>query len=106
MNKGGFVYLLTNKHKTVLYIGVTSSLRARLWEHEQHINSKSFTAKYNVEFLIYYEWFDDIRTAIKREKELKKWRRSKKEQLILIKNPRFTFLNDEIKNDIYSLLYL
>lgn len=106
MNKGGFVYLLTNKHKTVLYIGVTSNLRSRIWEHEQHIISNSFTAKYNAEFLVYYEWFNDIRTAIEREKELKKWRRSKKEQLIQIKNPGFTFLNDEIKNDIYSLLYL
>lgn len=106
MKKGGFVYLLTNKHKTVLYIGVTANLRTRVWEHEQHIISNSFTAKYNVEFLVYYEWFDTIQTAIEREKELKKWRRSKKEELIRTKNPRWIFLNPEIKNDIYSLLYL
>ncbi|MFD2919433.1 GIY-YIG nuclease family protein [Terrimonas rubra] len=82
-----------------------ANLSKRLWEHEQHIISTSFTAKYNVEFLIYYEWFDDIRTAIEREKELKKWRRSKKEQLILTKNPMFTFLNEEIEKGVYSLLY-
>jgi len=105
MSNGGFVYILTNKHKTVLYIGVTSNLRARLWEHEQHIIKGSFTARYNVEFLIYYEWFDSIVTAIHREKEIKKWRREKKEHLINNKNADWHFLNDEVKDEIYSLLY-
>lgn len=104
MHKGGFVYILTNKHKTVLYIGVTARLGTRLWEHEQHIFTKSFTAKYNVEYLIYYEWYDNIKSAIDREKELKKWRRSKKETLINSKNAAWKFLNEEVKSNKYSLL--
>ena len=105
MLNGGFVYILTNKHKTVLYVGVTSNIRTRLREHEQHIVKSSFTARYNIEFLIYYEWFDNIETAIQREKEIKKWRREKKEILISTKNKEWRFLNEEIKNEMYSLLY-
>ena len=66
---------------------------------------KRFTARYNVEFLIYYEWFDSIVTAIDREKEVKKWGREKKESLINSKNIEWRFLNDEVSRDIYSLLY-
>ncbi|HOZ85003.1 MAG TPA: GIY-YIG nuclease family protein [Niabella sp.] len=105
MAKGGFIYILTNKNKTVLYIGVTSNLRQRIWQHETHFYKNSFTARYNVEFLTYYEWFDYILTAIYREKELKKWRREKKDALIVTKNPDWRFLNEEVHNDIYSLLY-
>lgn len=96
--------MLTNKRKTVLYIGVTSNLRSRVWEHEHHCTKKSFTDKYNVEFLIYYEWHDTIVTAIEREKEIKKWRRAKKEALIQTKNKDWLFLNAEVYQDVYSLL--
>lgn len=95
---------MTSKNETVLYVGVTSNLKARLWEHEHHEIKNAFTASYNVEFLIYYEWFDSIKRAIEREKEIKKWRREKKSALKL-KNENWIFLNDEIYNDVYSLLY-
>ncbi|MCD2425494.1 GIY-YIG nuclease family protein [Niabella pedocola] len=105
MQKGAFVYILTNKLRTVLYIGVTSNLRARLWEHEHHEIPGSFTDKYNATLLIYYESLDTINSAIEREKQLKGWVRKKKEQLIVRKNPQWKVLNEEIAKEIYSLLY-
>ena len=105
MKKGGFVYFMTNKSKTVLYVGVTSNLKNRVWEHQNHIIPRSFTAQYNVEFLIYYEWFDSIVTAIEREKQIKNWTRKKKEFIISLKNEQWQFLNEEVYSDIYSLLY-
>ena len=105
MQKGGFVYIITNKNKTVLYVGVTSNLKSRIWEHEHHEFDKSFTNKYNLEFLIYYEWYDNIERAIEREKQLKRWTRDKKEYIINLKNKDWRFLNDEIYNEVYSLLY-
>ncbi|MDR0834169.1 MAG: GIY-YIG nuclease family protein [Candidatus Symbiothrix sp.] len=87
MEKGGCIYIMTNKNKTVLYIGVTNDLRRRVFEHRTHYNKNSFTAKYNLEFCIYYEYFMDIRSAIDRETELKKWSRAKKDALINSKNP-------------------
>ncbi len=91
-----FVYILTNLNRTVLYIGVTNNLTERLYFHS-HIdqNSKAFTAKYKCFYLIYYELFEDINQAILREKELKGWKRDKKEKLINSFNPTWTFLNDE-----------
>jgi putative endonuclease len=105
MDKGGFIYILTNKRLTVLYTGVTANLRRRIWEHEHHEVPASFTDQYNVCFLIYYEWFDNITTAIAREKQIKNWRREKKEALIATKNPNREFLNEEVYNEIYRLLY-
>ncbi len=75
MERGGYIYIMTNKHRTTLYIGVTSNLRSRIYEHANHIYPKSFTAKYNLETCIYYEIFLSIEEAIAREKELKKWSR-------------------------------
>jgi putative endonuclease len=95
-----FVYITTNKNKTVLYTGVTNDLRARLAQHQQSslsFPSSSFAGKYNAVFLIYYERFDFIEHAIEREKEIKGWRRSKKEALIATLNPEWKFLNDEIE---------
>ncbi|WP_053991847.1 GIY-YIG nuclease family protein [Mangrovimonas sp. TPBH4] len=92
-----YIYILTNKSKTVLYTGVTGNLQERL---EFHMNplpfSKSFTAKYKCYFLIYYEHFFDIAQAIQREKQLKGFRRVKKEILIKQFNPEWRFLNNEI----------
>lgn len=104
MYKGGFVYILTNKNKTVFYIGVTSDLRGRIWKHENHIYEKSFTDQYNVVYLIYYEFFDSIISAIDREKQLKRWSREKKEALVNKLNPDWRFLNEEIAEDVYSLV--
>ena len=105
MDKGGFIYILTNKRLNVLYTGVTANLRRRIWEHEHHEIPGSFTDRYNVCFLIYYEWFDNIETAIPREKQIKNWRREKKERLIAMKNPDRDFLNEEVYNELYRLLY-
>ncbi len=93
-----YVYITTNKNKTVLYTGVTNDLHRRLWEHEQNaipFRSKSFAGQYNAYHLIYYEHFVDIKEAIAREKEIKGWRREKKEALINNFNPGWKFLNDE-----------
>jgi putative endonuclease len=87
MQKGGYIYIMTNKNKTTLYIGVTNNIQRRVREHRTHYNPLSFTAKYNLECCIYYEYFADIRQAIHREKQLKKWNRAKKETLINTTNP-------------------
>jgi len=89
MEKIGFVYIMTNKNKTVLYIGVTNDLVRRVYEHKNHVLKNSFTDKYNIEYCIYYEEFVYFDLAIKREKELKKWNRQKKEDLINKKNPEW-----------------
>lgn len=85
---------MTNKHKTTLYIGVTSDLQRRVEEHRVHCDLRSFTAKYNLEYCIYYEYFATIEQAIIREKQLKKWSRAKKELLINAANPEW--------NDLWS----
>ncbi len=87
-----YIYILTNKAKTVLYIGVTNNLRLRLSQHKDKLNSNSFTAKYNVHHLLYYEKYTWIQEAIAREKEIKGWRREKKINLIKIINPELAFL--------------
>ena len=92
-----YVYILTNKNKTVLYIGVTNNLKNRLHYHRNPVaNSKHFTHKYNCKYLLYFENYQDINTAIDREKQLKNWNRKKKENLIISKNPNWNFLNDSI----------
>lgn len=94
-----FIYIVTNKNKSVLYIGVTSDLQQRVYEHENSL-IPGFTQKYNCHYLIYYEHFQDINIAIEREKTLKKWRREKKENIINEFNPGWRFLNEEIYNDL------
>jgi putative endonuclease len=89
-----YVYILTNKKKKVLYTGVTNDLKRRLQEHKEKMNSKSFTARYNVEYLVYFEHFTWIQLAIAREKEIKDLKRDKKEMLINDMNPDWNFLND------------
>jgi len=103
MERGGFIYMMTNKHKSVLYIGVTSHLSSRIFEHRNHLYSNSFTARYNTEYLVYYEGFKQIEEAIAREKQLKKWSRKKKDALINMQNPNWKDLYDEVMNDVYSL---
>ncbi|MCA6067649.1 GIY-YIG nuclease family protein [Chryseobacterium sp. RG1] len=86
-----YVYILTNKRKTVLYTGVTGNLHQRLYQHSIRQNSSSFTARYNVEFLIYYEKFGWVQQAIEREKEIKNFSRNKKLELIRSVNPNLDF---------------
>lgn len=90
-----FIYILTNKSKSVLYIGVTNNLKKRLQEHKENIllENKTFASKYNVEFLLYYEKFTWIQEAILREKEIKGWTREKKLALIKTMNPDLDFLD-------------
>ncbi|KAF2079136.1 GIY-YIG nuclease family protein [Flavobacterium sharifuzzamanii] len=89
-----FIYILTNKAKSVFYVGVTNNLKKRLIKHKENIllNNKTFVSKYNVEFLLYYEKFTWIQEAIAREKEIKGWRREKKIDLIKTINPELEFL--------------
>ena len=94
MMKSSYVYILKNKNKTSLYIGVTSDLQRRIAEHNEGIGSK-FTQKYSLKHLVYYEKFDNITDAIQREKQLKRWSRSKKEELIRKLNPDWEFLENK-----------
>ena len=94
MMKSSYVYILKNKNKTSLYIGVTSDLQRRIAEHNEGIGSK-FIQKYSLKHLVYYEKFDNITDAIQREKQLKRWSRSKKEELIRKLNPDWEFLENK-----------
>ena len=91
-----WVYIMTNKNKYVRYTGVTNDLMRRVYEHEQGLD-KGFSKKYNCHYLIYYEKFRSINNAIKREKQIKGWRRNKKDTLIKSTNPQFHFLNETLK---------
>jgi putative endonuclease len=81
-----YIYILTNKHHTVLYTGVTSDLYVRVYEHKQKVYP-GFTAKYNVNKLVYFEQFGNVNEAIDREKQIKSGSRQKKIDLINSKNP-------------------
>ncbi len=89
------VYILTNKRNTVFYIGVTGDLIKRVWQHREKL-VEGFTRKYNIDKLVYYEVFDSIQEAIKREKQLKNWRREWKLDLIKSQNPKMRDLYPEI----------
>lgn len=86
--------MLTNKNHTVLYTGVTSRLLVRTYQHLTE-PVKGFTSRYKTHKLVYYEEYTDIRLAIAREKQLKKWNRAWKERLIGIKNPLWHNLYEE-----------
>jgi putative endonuclease len=93
--KGGYVYIITNKPKGTLYIGVTNNLIRRIDEHRRKVGSE-FAAKYNLTRLVHFETFLDIREAIAREKQLKGWRREKKVALIEEDNPLWEDLWEEL----------
>jgi putative endonuclease len=97
--KGGFVYIITNAHHTVLYVGVTSNLFNRTIQHRDKIFPKSFSARYNLSKLVYYEIFDSIVDAIAREKQLKGGSRKKKESLINKFNPEWKDLFEVLVNE-------
>ena len=86
MEKNPCIYILSNKSNTVLYIGVTSDLKKRVWQHQRKI-VEGFTKKYNISKLVYFESLSTMTEAIMREKQLKKWSRIKKEKLINTMNP-------------------
>ena len=88
MEKQYAVYILTNRSNKVMYVGVTSNLERRLAQHKDKSVS-GFTAKYRVDRLVYYELTNDVLSAIAREKEVKKWRREKKNRLVESINPQW-----------------
>ena len=90
-----YVYILTNKNKTVLYTGVTNNLLRRIHEHRNGL-IEGFTKKYNVKFLMYYEIFQDSYSAISREKQIKAGSRKKKIALIESINPNWNDLTKEL----------
>lgn len=94
--KPGFIYIITNKNNTVLYIGVTSNLPERIIQHKEKKHQNSFSAKYNLNKLVYYEAFQMIGDAIGREKQLKAGSRAAKEVLINGMNPDWNDLHEEV----------
>jgi putative endonuclease len=92
----GFVYILTNDNNTVLYTGVTSNLKERVDEHKGKAYPGSFTARYNIRKLVYFESFEGIGQAIKREKQIKAGSRKKKIDLINCYNPEWRDLTIEL----------
>ena len=93
--KKSYIYILSNKNRTVLYIGVTGDLIQRITEHKNGIGSY-FAKKYNLEDLLYFEEFTDISQAISREKQLKNWRKDWKWDLIKDFNPELKDLFSEL----------
>lgn len=98
MERGGCIYFMANEYNTVLYLGVTSDLKARIYQHKNKIFSRSFTSKYNCNKLVYFETFSNIEEAIAREKNLKNWKRKWKNDLINKLNPEWLDLSCEIEN--------
>ena len=92
--KSYYVYLLTNWNNQVMYVGITNNLERRIYEHKEKI-VKGFTKKYNVNKLVYYEQTSDVVEALNREKEIKKWRRDKKNRLVFDSNPLWQDLSKD-----------
>ena len=92
MTKGGAVYIICNQHHNVLYVGATIDLYRRIIEHKEKLYPKSFTARYNCDKLVYYELFHSTGEAFSRERQIKKYRREKKEGLIDLNKSRMARL--------------
>jgi len=93
--KQSYVYILASNRNGTLYIGVTSDLIKRVYEHKNNMMD-GFTTKYNVHTLVHYEIYEDIREAIAREKRLKNWKRKWKLELIEINNPQWQDLYNNL----------
>jgi len=91
-----YVYILTNITGTTLYVGVTRDLVRRMYEHRHKLDPGSFTAKYDIYKLVYYEITNDVRSAIEREKQIKGWNRKRKNKLVESKNPLWKDLYESI----------
>ena len=92
-----WVYIVSNNTRSTLYIGVTNDLRNRVWQHRA-AEKRGFSQRYHCVHLVYCEYYSDIHEAISREKQLKSWRRSKKDALIVSTNPRW----DDLAEDWYD----
>ena len=82
-----YVYILSNLTGTTIYVGVTRDLIRRVYEHKHHLDKGSFTDRYNIEKLVYFEVLSSIESAIEREKQIKGWNRKRKNKLVESKNP-------------------
>lgn len=92
-----YVYVLANATNVTIYTGVTKDLIRRVYEHKRHSDPQSFTAKYRVDKLVYFETTTSITAAIEREKQIKSWPRARKNALIQLRNPGW--------KDLYSTLF-
>ena len=95
--KNYYVYLITNWNNRVIYIGVTNDLFCRIYEHKNKL-IEGFSRKYNLTKLVYFEETSDVNAAITREKEIKKWRREKKNNLVNQINPSWEDLSEGLKD--------
>ncbi len=95
MKKGGWVYIMTNRPNGILYIGVTSDLARRVYEHREGA-LEGFTKKHGLKLLVWYEWHEDITSAIQREKSMKRWLRAWKIRTIMATNPDWRDLYEEL----------
>ncbi len=91
-----YVYILANSNNNVIYTGITNNLPRRVYEHKHHLIKDSFTARYNVDKLVYYEATESVYAAISREKQIKGWNRKRKNQLIETMNPQWVELYERI----------
>ncbi|MBX9726027.1 MAG: GIY-YIG nuclease family protein [Rickettsiales bacterium] len=96
-NVGGYVYIITNKPRGTLYIGVTSNLPRRMFEHREGV-VKGFSKRYGLKMLVYWQAFDRIEQAIQQEKNMKRWSREWKINAILALNPDWNDLYHELNS--------
>ena len=94
-----YVYILTNKNNKVIYVGMTNNLTRRIYEHKNKLVD-GYTKKYNIDKLVYFEETSEVKEAIRREKEIKKWRREKKNRLVETNNPEWKDLSKEYDMEI------
>ena len=91
-----YVYILANATNTAIYVGVTRDLARRIYEHKNKLDEGSFTAKYDIHKLVYYESTCDVHAAIEREKQIKGWNRARKNKLVAARNPKWEDLYQSI----------
>ena len=91
-----YVYILSDALNRTVYVGVTRNLVRRVYEHKHNLDTHSFTAKYNIHKLVYYEITSDVRAAIEREKQIKSWSRRRKNELVSSVNPTWSELYESI----------
>ena len=96
LNMNYYVYILANNTNVAIYVGVTRDLVRRVYEHRNHLDPKSYTAKYDIRKLVYFEQTTDVRVAIEREKQIKSWSRAKKNALVETMNPQWEDLYQKI----------
>ena len=102
MYKSYYIYIMSNKNDTTLYVGFTNDIERRIKEHKSGL-TKGFTQRYNCDKLVYFETYSDVNQALDREKQIKKWRREKKDLLIKTLNPDLKDLSDGFLDSLRSL---